>query len=141
MFDDAAYGVQPEDRGRKQSGWIELVLSRGRRWNEHGLSKTTFSLQDALALIDVVRQNGLRSVQVFVFQNTQYIKAGDMQVISREVDEAILIGDDVFVQVLEISDSYVRLGISSPDRSPSYWEQTLFTADCDHETEELHAIH
>jgi len=49
-----------------------------------------------------------------------------MQVVSRQVNEGIVIGDDIYVTVLNIQDNYVRLGISSPNDSPSYWEQTLY---------------
>ena len=48
-----------------------------------------------------------------------------MQVISRRVDEGLVIGDDIFVKVLDVQDNLVRLGISSPNSEPSYWEQTL----------------
>ena len=51
-----------------------------------------------------------------------------MQVISRVVDEGLVIGDDVIVKVLEVQDECVRLGISDPSSSRRYWEQTLYTA-------------
>ena len=49
-----------------------------------------------------------------------------MQVVSRRPNEAIIIGDDIYVTVLHIQDNCVRLGISSSKESPSYWEQTLY---------------
>lgn len=51
-----------------------------------------------------------------------------MQVISRVVDEGLVIGDDVIVKVLEVQDDCVRLAISDPNGSPRYREQTLYTA-------------
>ncbi len=49
-----------------------------------------------------------------------------MLTISRQVNEGLVIGDDIFVTVLDIHDDHVRLAISSPDDRPSYWEQTLY---------------
>ena len=49
-----------------------------------------------------------------------------MQMITRRVNEALVIGDDIHVTVLYICDDYVRLAISSPKNDPSYWEQTLY---------------
>jgi carbon storage regulator CsrA len=49
-----------------------------------------------------------------------------MQMITRRVNEALVIGDDIHVTVLDICDGYVRLAISSPKNDPSYWEQTLY---------------
>jgi len=48
-----------------------------------------------------------------------------MQVISRRENEGVVIGEDVFVTVLEVGVDHVRLGIHSPERTPSYWEETL----------------
>jgi len=48
-----------------------------------------------------------------------------MQLITRRVNEGVVIGDDIHVTVLDIIDNQVRLGISSPNETPSYWEQTL----------------
>jgi len=49
-----------------------------------------------------------------------------MQIISRQVNEGIQIGEDVSVTVLNICDDHVRLGLSSPNEQPAYWEQTLY---------------
>lgn len=51
-----------------------------------------------------------------------------MQVISRGVDESLVIGDMV-VTVLEVQPTHVRLGISDPEAIPPYWEETLYVED------------
>ena len=48
------------------------------------------------------------------------------QIISRQENEGLVIGDDICVTVLKIRESEVRLGISSPNDDPSYWEETLY---------------
>lgn len=59
-----------------------------------------------------------------------------MQVISRRVNEGIIIDDDIHVTVLDIHEDHVRLAISSPNDIPSYWEQVLYWQD----TESPHAL-
>ncbi len=49
-----------------------------------------------------------------------------MQLISRRVNEGIIIGEDIHVTVLEIHEDRVRLGINSPNDIPQYWEETLY---------------
>lgn len=49
-----------------------------------------------------------------------------MQLISRRVNEGIIIGEDIRVTVLEIHEDRVRLGINSPNDIPQYWEETLY---------------
>jgi carbon storage regulator CsrA len=49
-----------------------------------------------------------------------------MQVISRQVNEGLVIGEEIIVTVLEILNDCVRLGISNPNNDPEYWEETLF---------------
>lgn len=48
-----------------------------------------------------------------------------MQIISRQENEGLVIGDNIYVTVLKIQETEVRLGISSPNDNPSYWEETL----------------
>jgi len=48
-----------------------------------------------------------------------------MKVFSRRENEGLVIGDDILVTVLQIRSNYVRLAISSPQRTPAYWEETL----------------
>jgi carbon storage regulator CsrA len=60
-----------------------------------------------------------------------------MQVISRRVNEGLVIGDDIFVTVLDVFQNEVRLGISSPNMSPAYWEETLHW-EPEEAAEELH---
>ena len=48
-----------------------------------------------------------------------------MQIISRRENEAIVIGDDILVTVLEVEDDFVRLAIESPHEEPSYREQVI----------------
>lgn len=47
-----------------------------------------------------------------------------MLVLTRGVDEALVVGDTI-VRVVEINDEYVRLAISSPHAAPRYREVTL----------------
>ena len=49
-----------------------------------------------------------------------------MQVFTRRVNEGLVIGDSMHVTVLDIHEDHVRLGISSPNDLPSYWEETLY---------------
>ncbi len=49
-----------------------------------------------------------------------------MQMISRRVNESLVIGSDIHVTVLDICEDCVRLAISSPTAFPQYWEQTLY---------------
>jgi carbon storage regulator CsrA len=49
-----------------------------------------------------------------------------MQVISRFENEGLVIGDKIHVTVLAVREDHVRLAISSPNDSPSYWEETLY---------------
>ncbi len=50
-----------------------------------------------------------------------------MIVLTRQQNESLHIGDNVKVTVLDVQEHGVRLGISAPDQSPAYWEQTIFT--------------
>ncbi len=54
-----------------------------------------------------------------------------MQVFSRGVNEGLVIGEDIYVTVLDIYEDRVRLGISSPNNCPSYWEQTLYVEEAE----------
>jgi carbon storage regulator CsrA len=49
-----------------------------------------------------------------------------MHLISRRENEGVIIGDHIFVTVLEIREDHVRMSISSPDTHPSYREETLY---------------
>lgn len=49
-----------------------------------------------------------------------------MKVFSRRENEGLVIGDDITVTVLQIRKDHVRLAISCPRLTPSYWEETLF---------------
>ncbi len=48
-----------------------------------------------------------------------------MQIISRQENEGLVIGDNIYVKVLKIQETEVRLGISSPNGDPPYWEETI----------------
>ena len=48
-----------------------------------------------------------------------------MKVISRRENEGVVIGEDIFVTVLQVRLNPVRLAISCSNSSPSYWEETL----------------
>jgi carbon storage regulator CsrA len=49
-----------------------------------------------------------------------------MQMITRRVNEGLVIGSDIHVTVLDICDDCVRLAISSPKTNPQYWEETIY---------------
>jgi carbon storage regulator CsrA len=62
-----------------------------------------------------------------------------MQMITRRVNEGLVIGSDIHVTVLDICEDCVRLAISSPETFPQYWEQTLYWNQThDQDREELH---
>ncbi len=52
-----------------------------------------------------------------------------MQMITRRVNEGLVIENDIHVTVLDICQDYVRLAISSPNNSPPYREETLYWED------------
>lgn len=49
-----------------------------------------------------------------------------MRVYTRGVDEGLMIGKNVQVNVLEVQADCVRLAIIDPDASPSYREEVLY---------------
>ena len=49
-----------------------------------------------------------------------------MRMMTRRVNESLVIGSDIHVTVLDIRENCVRLAISSPETFPQYWEQTLY---------------
>jgi carbon storage regulator CsrA len=49
-----------------------------------------------------------------------------MQVISRAENESIQIGKNLTVTVVEITNEYVRLGMTSTDGELNYWEEILY---------------
>ena len=49
-----------------------------------------------------------------------------MRVYTRGVEQGLLIGETVQVNVLEIQTDRVRLAIIDPDAAPSYREETLY---------------
>jgi len=55
-----------------------------------------------------------------------------MQVMTCRVNEGLIVGENISVTVLDIFEDHVRLGISSPNAQPSYWEQMLYwkPAEC-----------
>ncbi len=59
-----------------------------------------------------------------------------MQMITRRVNESLVIGSDIHVTVLGICKDCVRLGISSPEAFPQYWEQTLYLDQAQEEQSE-----
>ncbi len=58
-----------------------------------------------------------------------------MRVYTRGVDEGLVIGNNVQVNVLEVQTDCVRLAIIDPDATPSYREETVYLPsdedDCD----------
>jgi|GEM_PF-672028 carbon storage regulator CsrA len=59
-----------------------------------------------------------------------------MQMITRRVNESLVIGSDIHVTVLDICKNFVRLAISSPKHDPQYWEQTLYWDDAQEDDQE-----
>lgn len=51
-----------------------------------------------------------------------------MLVVSCDVRDVLQIGNSVSIQVLEVGDDHVRLGVTSPDQIPEYQEHTLYVA-------------
>ena len=49
-----------------------------------------------------------------------------MQVVSCRVNEGVVIDHEISVTVLDVQETHVRLGISSPNQTPSSREETLF---------------
>jgi carbon storage regulator CsrA len=64
----------------------------------------------------------------------QKSRGGQMQMITRRVNEGLVIGNDIHVTVLDICQDRVRLAISSPNNTPSYWEETLYLDAAEEET-------
>lgn len=60
-----------------------------------------------------------------------------MKVVSRRENESLVIGEDIFVTVLEIRPDRVRLAISSARSTPSYREETLFVQQQEQQPVEL----
>lgn len=58
-----------------------------------------------------------------------------MRVYTRGVDEGLMIGDNVQVNVLEVNSDSVRLAIIDPNSTPSYREEVLFLPSDDDEFE------
>jgi len=59
-----------------------------------------------------------------------------MQMITRGVNQGLVIGSDTRVTVLAISEDSVRLAISSPSMTPSYREETLYWEEAEVEPAE-----
>ncbi len=54
-----------------------------------------------------------------------------MQIISRSVNEGLVIDGNVRVTVLEIQHNRVRLGIETPNQEPAYREEVVYFGDGD----------
>ena len=64
-----------------------------------------------------------------------------MTQIWRRANETVAIGDDVTVKVLEVGQSFVRLGISCPRNEPAYQEVELTLAGgADYNASELELV-
>jgi carbon storage regulator CsrA len=53
-------------------------------------------------------------------------EAAKMQMITRRVNEGLVIENDIHVTVLDICQDYVRVAISSPNNTLPYREETLY---------------
>jgi hypothetical protein len=83
-----------------------------------------------LASRGYLRQNGRPdedSTRIGKFISLEF-RGNVMHIISRRVEESLMIGDDISVTVLEICEDHVRLGITRLSDVPDYWEQTLYLA-------------
>ena len=63
-----------------------------------------------------------------------------MREIMRRENEGLVIGE-ISVTVLEIFEDHVRLAISWPRNTPSYWEQIVYCNNPHAETPELELSH
>ena len=67
-----------------------------------------------------------------------------MRVLTRLVDEGVVIGDHVHVTVLEIHDDHVRLGISCPraeaPETCDYWEEIVSVKFLENAPEPLESV-
>jgi carbon storage regulator CsrA len=68
------------------------------------------------------------------FQSLKIQEAAQMQMITRRVNEGLVIENNIHVTVLHICEDYVRLAISSPNNSPPYREETLYWDDASRPT-------
>lgn len=59
-----------------------------------------------------------------------------MLVLSRLKEESIVIGDDIFIKILEIRGDNVRLGIEAPTDIPVHREEVFLAIQADNETPE-----
>lgn len=59
-----------------------------------------------------------------------------MRVYTRGVDEGLMIGSSVQINVLEVQANCVRLAIIDPDASPTYREEYLFLPSDDDQDSE-----
>ena len=57
-----------------------------------------------------------------------------MRVYTRGVDEGLMIGETVQVNVLDVQTNCVRLAIIDPDASPTYREEVLYFPSQDFES-------
>lgn len=60
-----------------------------------------------------------------------------MHVITREVNQGLVIDNRIQVTVLDVREDRVRLAITSPDDIPSYWEETLYLEPAEESDSEL----
>lgn len=58
-----------------------------------------------------------------------FIEVFDMRIISRSLNEGLVIDDNVRVTILEIQCRQVRLGIETPNQPPYYREEILSWGD------------
>ncbi|MDA1018069.1 MAG: carbon storage regulator [Planctomycetota bacterium] len=60
-----------------------------------------------------------------------------MQVITRRVNEGIVVDQNIQVTVVDIQDDRVCLGIICPDDDPPYREETIYVKNASRECEVL----
>lgn len=65
------------------------------------------------------------------FLHQSILGVSDMRIISRSVNEGLVIDDNVRMTVLEIQHNYIRLGIETPHQAPYYREEKVFFGDGD----------
>lgn len=63
-----------------------------------------------------------------------------MLVLSRKVNEEIIIGDNITITVVRVAGNRIRLGISAPDKVAIRRGEIAFDSEVQHESPELSSV-